>query len=186
MIFLIDLDGTLIDSDHLHYEAWSKVLDMKPQHIEDIIKTVGMEKYLENSDFEKLKQNKYEEILNTRNIEMIKNADSFIDFIKEYDINHAVVTHTDRVIVDHFKMQVPELNALDNWIVREDYVKPKPDPECYRLALDMYAPSEKNIIGFENSKHGMQALRHVTKNTFRISKKTDYSRVIKILKNRIV
>jgi len=185
MIFLIDLDGTLIDSDHLHCEAWSKVLDMKPKRIEDIIKTIGMEEYLKSSDFEKLKQKKFEEILNMRDIKMIKNADKFIDFIKDHDINHAVVTHTDKVIVDHFKMQVHELNKLDNWITREDYIKPKPDPECYRLALDMYGPNEKNIIGFENSKHGMRALRHVTTNTFRISKKTNYLNVIKTLKVRV-
>ncbi len=52
MIFLIDLDGTLLDSDHFHCEAWSKVLNQSPGHIEDIINTIGMEKYLERSNFQ--------------------------------------------------------------------------------------------------------------------------------------
>lgn len=182
MLFLIDLDGTLIDSDHFHYEAWSKVLDVEPEYIEHIIKTTGMENYLKDSNFVELKKKKIEEMTKIDNIEMISDADKFIDFILENNINHAVVTHTDREVVDYFKYKVPILQKLENWVVREDYTLPKPDPECYKLAVKMYGKNDKNIIGFENSVHGLKSLSHVTNKTFKISKNIGYSKIIKNLR----
>lgn len=178
MIFLIDLDGTLLDSDHFHYEAWSKVLNETPEHIEHIIKTIGMEKYLECSDFQRLKNLKFQEMTKIEDINFIQNADKFIDFIDENNINHVVVTHTDKLIVDYFKDRVPKLNKLKNWVVRENYINPKPDPECYKLALKLYGKGEKHIVGFENSTHGIKSMSHVTPNIIRISKKTNYSDII--------
>lgn len=181
MLFLIDLDGTLIDSDHFHYEAWSRVLNQSPEHIEHIIKTIGMENYLKDSNFAELKKKKIEEMTKINNIEMISDADKFIDFILENNINHAVVTHTDKEVVDYFKYKVPILQKLENWVVREDYTLPKPDPECYKLAVKMYGKNDKNIIGFENSGHGMKSLSHVTNKRFKISKNVGYSKIIKTL-----
>jgi len=183
MIFLIDLDGTLLDSDHFHYEAWSKVLNQTPERIEHIIKTIGMEKYLERSNFQRLKNLKFQEMTKIEDINFIKNADKFIDFIEENDISHVVVTHTDKLIVDYFKDRVPKLKKLKNWVVREDYTHPKPDPECYKLAMTKYGKGEKNIMGFENSKHGIKALSHVTPNVIKINKNTNYLDVIKSIKN---
>ena len=182
MIFLIDLDGTLLDSDHYHYEAWAKVLNQTPEHIEHIIKTIGMEKYLERSNFRKLKNLKFQEMTKIEDVNFMQNADKFIDFIYENDINHAVVTHTDGLIVDYFKDRVPKLKKLKNWVVREDYNHPKPNPECYKLAITKYGKGDKTILGFENSKHGLKALSHVTPNIIKINKSTDYLDVIKSIK----
>jgi len=183
MIFLIDLDGTLLDSDHFHCEAWSKVLNQSPGHIEDIINTIGMEKYLERSNFQRLRKLKFEEMIKIEDINFIQNADKFIDFIDENNINHAVVTHTDKLIVDYFKYRVPKLKKLKNWVVREDYTHPKPDPECYKLAMTKYGKGEKNVMGFENSKHGLKALSHVTPNSIKINKNTNYLDVVKSIKS---
>jgi beta-phosphoglucomutase len=139
MIFLIDLDGTLIDSEELHHEAWSRVLNLNRQYIEKVITTHGINYILEDfPDPSYLRRRKIREMLKFEDIKLMKNADKFIEFIVEHDINHVVVTNTDRKVVDHFKQKVPILNKLKNWITREDYDKPKPDPECYKLALDLY------------------------------------------------
>jgi beta-phosphoglucomutase len=180
MFFLIDLDGTLLDSDHLHYEAWSKLLNKSPEEIKTVIDTIGMNEYLKKfPDPEYMKRCKMDELLKSTDIQLIKNADMFIQFITDNDINHAVVTHTDREIVDHFRTEVPILNQLNNWVVREDYDKPKPDPECYDLALNLYGRNDKNIIGFENSPHGLKSLRSVTNRIFTITPTTDYSKIVR-------
>lgn len=182
MFFLIDLDGTLLDSDHLHYEAWTRLLNKSPEEIKTIIDTIGMNEYLKQfPDPEYMKRCKMDELLKSTDIQLIKNADTFIQFITDNDINHAVVTHTDREIVDHFRTEVPILNQLTNWVVREDYDKPKPDPECYDLALNLYGRNDKDIIGFENSPHGLKALRNVTNRVFTITPTTDYSKIVKKL-----
>jgi len=175
MIFLIDLDGTLLNSDHLHYEAWAKVLDETPEFVEKVVKTGEYNDFLYDRE---LRQEKISEMCKFDNIELMKNADKFINFIVENNIKHAVVTHTDRRVVEHFRSKVPILNKLKNWIVREDYDQPKPNSECYRLALKLYGESDKEIIGFENSDHGIKALRGVTHNIFQIYPDTDYLKVL--------
>jgi beta-phosphoglucomutase len=179
MIFLIDLDGTLLNSDHLHYQAWAKVLDETPEFVERVVTTGEYNDFLTDKE---LRQEKIAEMCKFENIETMKNVDKFINFIVDNNIKHAVVTHTDRRVVEHFRSKVPILNKLKNWIVREDYDQPKPNSECYELALKLYGEGDKEIVGFENSDHGIKALRGVTHNIFHICPDTDYLKVLKHIK----
>ena len=180
MFFLIDLDGTLLDTDYLHYQAWSKVLKLSPEYIEKVVTTHGINYILEDfPDPSYLRRQKIKEMLQFEEIKPMKNVETFIHFIVENNIDHTVVTNTDRKVVEHFKQKVPILNKLKKWIVREDYEKPKPDPECYRLAL---GDRDDIVFGFENSKEGLEALSKVTGNIFHIHPETDYLKVIDHIK----
>jgi beta-phosphoglucomutase len=185
MLFLIDLDGTLVNSDHLHYEAYAKVLGMKPEQIQEIVETIGMTEFL--SDFpdpEGIREEKLQEMLKIEYLELNKNADKFINFIIDNDINHVVVTNSNKRVVDHFKSKLPILNKLKNWVVREDYIEPKPNSECYKLAIDLYGKDETHILGFENSREGICALTGVVKDIFHIQPQTDYLKVIDVIKTQ--
>src|SRR6056300_769879 len=108
MIFLIDLDGTLVDSEHLHHQAWANVLETRPEYIKKIVATVGINDMLEDfSNPHYLRNRKTREMLKFEKIELMKNADKFIDFIVRNNINHVVVTNTNRKVVEHFKAKVP-------------------------------------------------------------------------------
>jgi beta-phosphoglucomutase len=180
MFFLIDLDGTLLDTDYLHYQAWAKVLKLSPEYIEKVVTTHGINYILEDfPDPAYLRRQKIKEMLQFEEIKPMKNLETFIHFIVENNIDHTVVTNTDRKVVEHFKQKVPILNKLNKWIVREDYEKPKPDPECYRLAL---GDRDDIVFGFENSKEGLEALSKVTGNIFHIHPETDYLKVIDHIK----
>lgn len=180
MYFLIDLDGTLLNTDHLHYEAWAKVLKLSPEYIEKVVTTHGINYILEDfPDPSYLRRQKIKEMLKFEKIQLVKNADTFINFIIDNKIDHTVVTNTDRKVVEHFKRKVPILNKLKKWIVREDYEKPKPDPECYRIAL---GDRDDVVFGFENSREGIEALSKVTNNIFHIHPETDYLKVIDHIK----
>ena len=180
MFFLIDLDGTLLDTDYLHYQAWAKVLKLSPEYIEKVVTTHGINYILEDfPDPSYLRRQKIKEMLQFEEIKPMKNLETFIHFIVENNIDHTVVTNTDRKVVEHFKQKVPILNKLNKWIVREDYEKPKPDPECYRLAL---GDRDDIVFGFENSKEGLEALSKVTGNIFHIHPETDYLKVIDHIK----
>ena len=183
MVFLIDLDGTLIDSEHLHHEAWARVLGISHIYTRDIITEYGIDYLLK--DFTNpvdLRRRKIKEMLKFSEIKLMKNADKFIDFISENNINHVVVTNTDRRVVEHFRKKLPILNKLKNWIVREDYDKPKPNSECYELALKLYGNGDKEIIGFENSPEGVNSMRGVTDNVFVIYPETDYLNILSNLR----
>ena len=126
---------------------------------------------------------KIKEMLKFNDIKLLPNADTFINYIVDNNINHVVVTNTDKTVVDHFKSRLPILNKLKNWVVREDYIRPKPDPECYKLAISKYGDGdEKNIIGFENSREGINAITKVTNNVFRITPNTDYLKILDDIK----
>ena len=179
MIFLIDLDGTLLDTDHLHYEAWARVLKVSADYIEKVVTSHGINYILKDfPDPTELRRQKISEMLKFNDIKLIKNADKFINFIVKNDINHVVVTNTDRKVVEHFRSKVPILDKLKNWIVREDYDRPKPDPECYQLALDRFGNKDDFVTGFENSKEGLEALSKITHNIFRIHVESDYLKIL--------
>jgi len=183
MIFLIDLDGTLLDTDHLHYEAWARVLKVSADYIERVVTTHGIQYILDDfPDPSQLRRQKIREMLKFDDIQLMKNVDLFINFIVENEIDHVVVTNTDRKVVEHFRSKVPILNKLNNWIVREDYDKPKPDSECYRLALDRFGHKGDCVIGFENSKEGLEALSKITHNIFHIHPESDYLKILEHVK----
>ena len=104
MLFLIDLDGTLIDSEPLHHKAWAKVLDLSESYVRYIINTHGIDYILEDyPNSKRLRKLKLEEMLKTENVNLIKNTDKFIHFIVNNNINHVVVTNTNKELDEQFK-----------------------------------------------------------------------------------
>ena len=52
-----------------------------------------------------------------------------------------------------------------------DYKLPKPNSECYKLAIERYGKNKKNIIGFEDSWVGYQALKGIVDEIYIINGK---------------
>jgi dTDP-4-dehydrorhamnose reductase len=178
IFFMIDLDGTLIESDYCHYEGYKKSLEKYNINLEyedflNIINNKGIDKYLDNffTNDEKsiIKNNKNLFLKNINSINLIKNANIFIDYIHKYNINHVVVTNTSLENILLFKEKVPELNKLKNWITREEYNNPKPSSECYELGKKKFYNNEKYIIGIENSISGYKSLQNITKSIYIIT-----------------
>jgi S-adenosylmethionine synthetase len=165
VFLLIDLDGTLVDTDEVHYKCYNKVLG---DHIDVkiIVETVGIDAYLRSKyneeEIKNIKQRKLKYMLEVNGIKFMKNAETLIHKIEKLGINHCVVTNTNRHVVDHFKQLLPTLNKLKNWITREDYTLAKPNSECYNLAISKYHKNDQYIMGIENSRAGFEALKGVT------------------------
>ena len=96
------------------------------------------------------------------NIEFIKNADKFIEYLDKFDVNHVVVTNTSLETVNNLKQKMPLLNKIKNWVTREDYKNPKPSGECYELAKKLYYRGEEKITGLENSISGYLSVKNIT------------------------
>ena len=146
---LMDLDGTLVDTDRIHLGCYGV------DNINELSKYTSQEML-------EIRKAKVEKIKTIRHIEFMCNAEKFIDHLIENNINHCVVTNTCRETVEHFKSILPGLNKIKNWVTREDYDIPKPCSECYELALKKYGTSEEYIIGIENTSEGLEALKGVT------------------------
>ena len=190
LFILFDLDGTILDTDRVHYAAYRHILvnqyyqrDFSYHEFEKIINESTLQKFMMNSlgfDENTMKQivEDKRKLLFSSNlfpITYISGMDKLIDFVHDHSINHAVVTNTNKDTVQFFKKQVSNLHKLTNWITREDYKHPKPNKECYCLALEKFYKNETNIIGFENSINGYNSLKEITRNIYIINDKHSYS-----------
>jgi dTDP-4-dehydrorhamnose reductase/beta-phosphoglucomutase-like phosphatase (HAD superfamily) len=180
IFFLMDLDGTLLDSHRLHYEAYSRALkecyvfsgqpdQFTLEKFDDIVNGEGMDAYLQEicktDNFAKTIKNLKNEYMRTITspIQLMPNADKLIEYIHTYNINHAVVTNTSKQTVETFMKRQPKLQLLKNWVTREDYTLPKPGGECFLLGIEKFHKSEPYVVGIENTISGHRSLQHVTK-----------------------
>ena len=160
---VFDLDGTLIDSDKIHYNALVKSgWTISFEEYEHLLNTTGIK-----LDFEmqKIKDSN----MDYDSVQFIKGAEEFIDYICKNNLNHAIVTNSRKSTVDKFKEKLPALQKLTNWITREDYTNPKPSPDGYKLAVEKYYKNEKHILGFENTVPGYQSIKNITDIIFIVS-----------------
>jgi beta-phosphoglucomutase-like phosphatase (HAD superfamily) len=68
--------------------------------------------------------------------------------LHKHEIRRCVVTNSTLSQVEAVCSQLPILKTLPHWITREDYEKPKPNPEGYLKAIQMYGKKGDRIIGF--------------------------------------
>jgi len=175
-LVLFDLDGTLIDSDNLHYEAYRSVLsdyvDLEKDYFYNIMNTGSTNKMFEElgipeQEWDYLHKKKQEHI--SKDVSWIRGAEEFINYLEGLKISMAIVTNTNRLTLEGFSETLPGLRKA-KWICKEDYLMRKPDPESFKLAVDLYGP-KKYIVGFENTINGLRALKGVTHKTYCITQK---------------
>lgn len=141
VFMILDLDGTLLDTVQLHANCYEKAggnRDLKTKYLKQIT-----------------------------DIELRWNADTLIDYIHRHDINHVVLTNTTMDVVDHFRKCVPKLKLLKRFVTREQYSKPKPDPEPYNKAME-YHQGEKVMV-FDDVCVNLNAMRDRTRLLFHMS-----------------
>lgn len=171
----LDLDGTIVDTNYAHYNAYKKCFDKNNNvfltfdewnhittndHIDNYLKT--------KFDYEAVLEVKRDKriFLNDEHITFTNNSEIFLRFLIENDFNFCVVTNTSRETVDIFKKKLPLLNEVKKWVCRDDYTEPKPNSECYYLAKNKYYNGEKYIIGFEDSMVGYRSLKNITETIY--------------------
>jgi len=179
-LFLFDLDGLLVNTEELHYQAYKQMLhdrgyelpwdfltyfsiaqkdsEAPKRHIYAMFPQLAKEE----PRWEVLYQEKkiaYIALLQKSQVPLLPGAKELLFALKQENCNTCVVTHSRLAYVEELKKQNPVLSTIQHWITREDYVAPKPDPEGYLKAIELYAKPQDRIIGFEDSYRGLQALR---------------------------
>jgi HAD superfamily hydrolase (TIGR01509 family) len=100
--------------------------------------------------------------LEKETIQFTKNSEHFLQWLMDNDMNFCIVTNTNEKTAELFKSKLPLLKKIKQWIYRDNYTCPKPNPECYHLAKQKYYKNEPYIIGFEDSLVGYTALKSIT------------------------
>jgi beta-phosphoglucomutase len=176
-LFLFDFDGLLVDTEGLHYAAyvnmmaargykldWTFAEYSEMAHLNQTAIREGLYAKFPDLDpnWDQLYSEKkaaYQELILAGNLKLMPGVAPLLKALKEAKIRRCVVTHSPLSQIQLIRSKLPHLNTIPNWVTREDYEKPKPDPECYLRAIQLYGKPGDKIIGFEDSVRGLQALK---------------------------
>jgi dTDP-4-dehydrorhamnose reductase len=188
VFIMFDLDGTILNTDLTHYNAYYKALkeynieltwEMFDRCINDSLIDNLIVSYGLNLDEVKSKKLKY--MLDDTKIEFIEGADVIINKLIENDRNFVIVTNTSYAVIEHYMNCLPLLRKIKNWVCREDYVYAKPSSNCYEVALKKFYKNEQYKIGFENTINGFNAIENMVDCVYFITTKlsSNYNRIKK-------
>lgn len=178
-LFLFDFDGLLVNTEEAHFRAYKKMCEDRGYYLDwdfdRYIQTAhytsaGLEEQI-YSQFPKLKAEEpnwsvlYNEkkqalisLFKTGQISLMPGVESLLKALADADIKRVVVTHSDEDLVKIIREQNASLHSIPHWITRRDYSHPKPHPECYQKAVELFAAPDDKVIGFEDTPRGLRAL----------------------------
>ena len=166
VFLLLDLDGTLIDTEGLHFNAY-KLAFAKWGYTfneEDFQKLIHHGVYPSCQNLAEIRALKNKNLQSFDGpVQWISGADVFLEKVLATRINFAIVTNTGRDNVEFFKQKLPVLSKVANWITREDTVLGKPHSQPYEEAKNRFWKEGQMIIGFENTVAGLRSLEKVSR-----------------------
>lgn len=176
-LFLFDLDGLLVNTEMLHYEAYQSLCSQfgyqLPWNFSEYLGVAhgsaeGLEQALHphlserGGDWKSLyavKKKFYQESLNKGKLSLMPGVEILLQELANSRVKRCVATHSTKEQVETIKHWLPILKTIPVWITREDYEEPKPAPDAYLKAIQLLADPGDKIVGFEDSFRGFQALQ---------------------------
>lgn len=178
-LFLFDFDGLLVDTERVHYQAYINMcaqrgFDLKwdfPRYsqaahyqstdLRDQIYAEFPALQLQEPNWQILyaeKKQNFLKLIENGEVSLLPGATDLLLALQKACLTRCVVTHSAISLVECIRQQHPILDTIPHWITREDYSHPKPNPECYQIAIAKLAQPNDRVIGFEDSPRGLRAL----------------------------
>lgn len=170
---LFDLDGTLIDTDHLHHRAFQALLAGRGR-------TLGWDEYRDrlmgrpNAEIMEMlapgesaaahaamaeaKEAAYRAMLGAR-VEPVAGARELIDWAEAEGAGLAVVTNAPRLNAEAALAALGLAGRFEAVVIGEECARPKPDPLPYREAMRRLGVTPARAAAFEDSRSGLRAAR---------------------------
>ena len=167
---LFDLDGTLANTDPLHYQTWEEILQnygmemdrdfykarisgrLNSAIVEDLLPALSKEAGQQLADG---KESRFREI--ALNLKPLAGLLDILAWIEERKLKTAVVTNAPRENA-RFMLNVLRLSdRFDTVVLAEEAIAGKPNPAPYELALTGLGVLAEEAIAFEDSGSGIKA-----------------------------
>ena len=198
---LCDLDGTLINSESIFFEAFKEILNEK-FNIEisfyeyeenelnknsNLINKLKLENKIPNNILEEDIMNEvYNRYLNKFK-ELIKDDDVYLNFellkrIKNKGIKIGLISTSKREFINLILQDLKLDNLFDIIVSREDVINLKPSPEAYIKAINSLRINTDECIAVEDSYRGIEASTNANIKTIKVS---EYSKQSQNIKNAI-
>lgn len=172
---LLDIDGTLIDSEK--YTISSKINEGKKYGYdikEDIvINTLGLSKeiskeyfvsiYGENFPYEVLREKRYDYIYDAllkKEVQYKKGAIELVDYLLKHKYKIALVSSSSSKLINAYKEHLDLFKKFKIIITGDDIEKGKPNPDSYLLACKKSHTLPINCLVVEDSKNGILAAKN--------------------------
>ena len=165
---LLDLDGTLAETDSLHLPTWATVLQpygievdeefykenisgrLNPDIIEDLLPHVSEKEGREIAD---AKEEDF--LLRTDELEPLPGLISFLEKARNNGLKVALVTNAPKTNADAVLTGLGLEEAFDARFLAVDVGVGKPDPAPYLAALEALRLSPDETLAFEDSASGI-------------------------------
>ncbi len=178
-LFCFDFDGLLVNTELLHCKAYEQMLAKRGQFVNwdfyeycekahystevlrDAVYQECPELKKQESDWNVLREEKqviYQKMLQDGKVEFMPGAKELILALEAAGKQMCVVTNSTSIQINAIKEVLPDLNRIPGWLTREDYGRPKPNPDGYLEAIKRYGTEDAPMIGFEDTAKGLRAL----------------------------
>jgi HAD superfamily hydrolase (TIGR01509 family) len=168
---LFDMDGTIIDSEHIHMDAIFKIMGPVMSHqklfemgigkTDDIVlrelQALGYMEGLDYDRFTSLKLGFMMEIIENSNLSLVPSINTLIKDINKANFKLALVTSSERDFTEFIFNKLGLHKYFDLIITRNDVTKPKPDPYPYLMAMTQIQSSPAKSLIFEDSPTGLRS-----------------------------
>jgi HAD superfamily hydrolase (TIGR01509 family) len=167
---LFDLDGTLVNTDPLHYQVWKSVLNdygleidqafydnrisgrLNPLIIKDILPHLSEQENLQLADYKEAKFREFASEL-TR----LAGLDRVLSWTEKCGLGRALVTNAPRKNVEFMLSVLGLKETFSPVVLAENVAAPKPDPAPYQMALNLLNITADRALAFEDSPSGIRS-----------------------------
>lgn len=166
-----DFDGTLVDSEPLHFQAWNQTLEKRNLPTLDSFElyctyahsSQGLMSFFPVMTLElwqkirKEKSDLYTLLIEKSPPAPLPGVDKLLDYLANNRIDTCVVTNSPLHDISLIRACYPLLHRIPCWITREDCVEPKPHPDGYLQALALHKLSPQEAVAIEDAPKGLEA-----------------------------
>ena len=167
---LFDLDGTIVNTDPLHFQVWKEILNnygividhnsykekisggTNPTILKKLLPQLSTTEVEELADY---KEAKFREI--ATNLQPMPGLLEFIEWVEKQKLQKAVVTNAPPENAE-FMLDVLQLTETFPLVILGGVMTvAKPDPAPYKLCLEKLEISPEEAIVFEDSRSGIKS-----------------------------
>ncbi|MDZ8186168.1 MAG: HAD-IA family hydrolase [Nostoc sp. ChiSLP02] len=167
---LFDLDGTIVNSDPIHYRAWKEMLSnfaieideafyksrisgrLNPEIVRDILPQLSL---LEGEKFADEKEALFRKLAS--NLQPLSGFSELLAWTEKHQLKRALVTNAPRLNAEFMLEVLGIKEAFHTIVLADDCIAGKPDPAPYKVALNNLGIQAEEAIALEDSPSGIRA-----------------------------